>query len=190
MLLKEDKRIEESRDQKRFNVVNSRRITVATLFGDVTFGQTYYKDCETGRYVYLLDEVLGVDGGISPCLAVVAAVEAVIGPSYRAACKSLEELYGHHVISHETMRQLVLKTGKQIGSEEKRRKQEPEGKNKVPIIFMEADGCVLHMQRQNKRNQELKVMIAHERWENRTPGNKEYELLNKTYYVSFVSEEF
>ena len=62
MLLKEDKRIKESRDQKRFNVVNSRKITVATLFGDVTFGQTYYKDCETGRYVYLLDEVLGLDG--------------------------------------------------------------------------------------------------------------------------------
>ncbi|HOL11820.1 MAG TPA: ISLre2 family transposase [Bacillota bacterium] len=190
MLLKEDKRIKESRDKKRFKVVNSRKVTVATLFGDVTFERTYYKDCETGRYVHLLDEVLGLDGGISPCLAAIAAVEAVIGPSYRAACKSLEELYGHQVISHETVRQLVLKTGKQIGSEEKRRRQKPEGKKKVPIIFIEADGCFLHMQRQNKRNQELKVMIAHEGWENRTPGSKEYELLNKTYYASFDSEEF
>jgi len=46
------------------------------------------------------------------------------------------------------------------------------------------------MQRQNKRNHELKVMVAHEGWEDRTPGSKEYELLDKTYYASFVSEEF
>jgi hypothetical protein len=44
------------------------------------------------RYVHLVDEVLGIHGGISLCLAAIAAVEAVIGPSYRAACKGLEAL--------------------------------------------------------------------------------------------------
>ena len=167
-----------------------REITISTLFGDITFKRRYYKDTETERYVYLLDEVLGIDGGISPCLAAVAAAEGVIGPSYRAACNSLEELYGCQVISHETIRQLMIKAGKQIELEEKRKRQEPEGKKKVPIIFIEADGCFLHMQRQNRRNQELKMILAHDGWENRTPGSKEYELLNKTYYASFELEEF
>jgi len=89
-----DKRIKEAQDKKRFKEVNLREITLSTLFGDVTFKRRYYKDTETERYVHLVDEVLGIHGGISPCLATIAAVEAVIGPSYRTACKSLEELYG------------------------------------------------------------------------------------------------
>jgi len=36
---------------------------------------------------------------------------------------------------------LIPKAGKQIELEEKRKRQEPEGKKKVPIIFIEADGC-------------------------------------------------
>ncbi len=98
------------------------------MFGDISFKRRYYKDTETKRYVYLLDEVLGIDGGISPCLAAVAAVET--------------------------------------------------------------DRCFLHTQKQGRGNQELKTILAHEGWENRTSGSKEYELLNKTYDVSFELEEF
>ncbi len=87
-----DRRIKEARDKKRFKEVSLREITISTLFGDVTFKRRHYKDAETERYVYLLDEVLGIDGGISPCFPAVAAGEAVIGPSYWAACKSLEAL--------------------------------------------------------------------------------------------------
>lgn len=49
--------------------VSLREITTSILFVDITFKRRYYKDAETKRYVYLLDEVLGIDGGISPCLA-------------------------------------------------------------------------------------------------------------------------
>jgi len=64
------------------------------------------------------------------------------------------------------------------------------GKRKFQSFFIEADGCFLHMQKRDERNQELKMILAHEEWENRTPGSKEYELLNKTYYASFELEEF
>ncbi len=87
MLDEVDRRIKEARDKKQFREVTLQEITLSTLFGDITFKRGYYKNTETNRYVYLSDEVLCIDRGISPCLAAVAPVEAVIGPSYRAVSK-------------------------------------------------------------------------------------------------------
>ncbi|MGI6666016.1 MAG: UPF0236 family transposase-like protein [Bacillota bacterium] len=66
-----------------------------TLLGDVEYKRRYYLDKETGEYVFLLDEVLGVESGrVSPGLGMAAAMQAVLGPSYRAARGSLKRLYG------------------------------------------------------------------------------------------------
>jgi hypothetical protein len=83
------------RNKKRYEVKEVRSGCVPTLLGDVEYKRRYYLDKETGEYVFLLDEVLGVESGrVSPGLGMAAAMQAVLGPSYRAARGSLKRLYG------------------------------------------------------------------------------------------------
>ena len=186
-----DEMILDIRDKERFKVKDTRNASVPTLFGDVPFRRRYYEDVETEGYVYLLDEVLGVKAGqASPCLATAAAIQAVIGPSYRAACESLKQFYGYQIISHETIRQLIVRMGKQIEHEEAEKRQKPEGKRRVPVIFIEADGYWVPLQKHTKDKLEVKMMVAHEGWQRKTPGSKEYELINKTHYVALDSQDF
>jgi len=88
-----DEIVFELRDQSRYVVKDIRKGTIATLLGDVEYCRRYYFDRKTAAYVYLLDEALGVGRGrVSPGLAVVAAIQAVIGPSYRAARDAVESV--------------------------------------------------------------------------------------------------
>lgn len=172
----------ETRDPSRYVVKDIRKGTIATLVGDVEYCRRYYFDRKTGGYVYLLDEALGIGRGrISPGLAVVAAIQAVIGPSYRAARDALKQLYGHQVISHETIRQLILRLGEFLEEEEASKREEPDGKRRVPVLFVEADGYWVSMQREKDR--EVRMMVSHEGWRPRTPGSDEYELVNKSHYL-------
>lgn len=181
----------ELRDQSRYVVKDIRKGTIATLLGDVEYCRRYYFDRKTAGYVYLLDEALGVGRGrVSPGLAVVAAVQAVIGPSYRAARDALKQFYGHQVVSHETIRQLILRLGEFLEKEEAGKREEPEGKRRVPVLFVEADGYWVSMQREKDR--EVRMMVSHEGWQPRTPGSDEYELVNKSHYLQpdMQSEDF
>ncbi|HHY35713.1 MAG TPA: ISLre2 family transposase, partial [Firmicutes bacterium] len=172
----------ELRDQSRYVVKDIRKGTIATLLGDVEYCRRYYFDRKTAGYVYLLDEALGMGRGrISPGLAVVAAIQAVIGPSYRAARDGLKQLYGHQVVSHETIRQLILRLGEFLEKEEAGKREEPQGKRRVPVLFVEADGYWVSMQREKDRK--VRMMVSHEGWQPRTPGSDEYELVNKSHYL-------
>ena len=87
--------IAENRDKRRFQLKRN-----------------YYFDCETGKYVSLLDQYLVFDGGqmMSPVVQDLAIELAVSGVSYRQASDALEKLLGYPVISHEGVRQQVLNT--------------------------------------------------------------------------------
>ncbi|MGI6661972.1 MAG: UPF0236 family transposase-like protein [Bacillota bacterium] len=111
-----------------------------------------------------------------------AAMQAVLGPSYRAARDSLARLYGHQVVSHETIRQLILRLGELVEKEEEKKREEAKGTRKVPVLFVETDGYWCSMQRDKKKSREMRMMVAHEGWEGRTPSSKEYELVHKTHY--------
>jgi hypothetical protein len=99
------------RDSERFIVKDIRLRSVETLFGTLWFKRRYYKDRENGAYVALLDEALDLTkrSRISPGLTEVAVFQGVNGPSYRAAKDSLESFYHRPVVSHETVRQKVLR---------------------------------------------------------------------------------
>ncbi|MFZ5434924.1 MAG: UPF0236 family transposase-like protein [Bacillota bacterium] len=51
-----DKRYNGERDQKRLKVVGPRERTISTSFGEVTFPRRLYRDKETGKARFLLDE--------------------------------------------------------------------------------------------------------------------------------------
>ena len=191
-VLKElDEAVLRLRNKKRYEVKEVRSGCVPTLMGDVEYRRRYYLDKKTGEYVFLLDEVLDVEAGrVSPGLAMAAAMQAVLGPSYRAARDSLGRLYGHQVVSHETIRQLILRLGELVEKEEEKKREEANGTRKVPVLFVEADGYWCSMQREKKKSRETRMMVAHEGWEGRTPSSKEYELVHKTHYLDLDSKDF
>jgi hypothetical protein len=186
-----DRAVLRLRDKDRYEVKEVRSGCVPTLMGDVEYKRRYYLDKKTGEYVFLLDKVLGVEAGrVSPGLAIAAAMQAVLGPSYRAARESLKRLYGHQVVSHETIRQLILRLGELMEKEEEKKREEANGTRKVPVLFVEADGYWCSMQKGKKKSREMRMMVAHEGWEGRTPSSKEYELVHKTHYLDLDSKDF
>ena len=56
----------------------------------------------------------------------------------------------------------------------------PPGERKVPILYMEADGLWVRLQREDKEHYELKSAIAYEGWERHEDDS--YSLLNKKVY--------
>jgi len=67
----------------------------------------YYKDRNTGEYVYLLDRYLEFEGagGSSPLVEQSAIELAVTGPSYLKASDMLGTLLGYRLMSHGAIRQ-------------------------------------------------------------------------------------
>src|SRR5699024_2068145 len=102
ILLEMDAVLAENRDKRRFQLKDKRRLSFDYMFGQVDVQRNYYFDCETGKYVSLLDQYLAFDGGqmMSPVVQDLAIELAVSGVSYRQASDALEKLLGYPVISH------------------------------------------------------------------------------------------
>ena len=87
-------------------------------------------------------------------------------------------------MSHETILQLILRLGEFLEKEETGKREEPEGKRRVPVLFVEADGYWVSMQREKDR--EVRLMVSHEGWRRRTPSSDGYELVNKWDYCTIL----
>lgn len=152
---------------KRFQVKGVRVRTIETLLGvPVAYQRRLYYDQEEQRYVYLLDEVLGLEPNetISPGLREAAVSLGVECSSYRQASKVLANIYHHVVVSHETIRQAVIAVGRRAAAEERQRANSS-GTRRVPMLFIEVDGLHEHLQRDRQKFVEERVMVAHEGWE-------------------------
>ena len=103
-----DKQLAENRDKKRFELKENKWCQQETLFGFVEIQRRYYRDRETGQYVFLLDQTIQFNGGgFSPNLEKMALQMATQG-SYRKASHALKQFLGYSVMSHESVRQRVL----------------------------------------------------------------------------------
>ena len=101
-----DEWIMEHRDRGRFRMQDKRKVSLSTLYGEITFFRRMYKDREKNGYVYLLDQYLSFDGevGMSPGLEELAVELASRGPSYRESADKLEAFLGYPAMSHETIK--------------------------------------------------------------------------------------
>jgi len=176
----------EQRDRRRFRMRDMQPRTLQTLFGvDLTFRRRRYLDRQTGKMVYLLDEVLQLPAQkqLSPALTSWALGQAVLSNSYRGAARSLEALYGHRVVSHESIRQVVLTVGKGLMEEQAKQLEAPAGSRKVRVLFLEVDGLSVPLQREGRqRRVEEKLLTVHEGWAPRHPASGEYVLVNKRHF--------
>lgn len=188
-LVKIDAELADKRDKQRYAIHEFKETSLETMLGPVRFRRRVYVDRQTGERVYGLDEALGLEprARVSPGLKQLAVMEAAEGVSYRGARDSLERQFGQRMLSHETVRQYVLKAGKEIERADKHQELDPVGTRKVPVLFIEADGLYVSRQKLGKR--EERFVVAHEGWRRRSPGSAQWELVNKTYVHCSSSED-
>ena len=179
-----DELIYAARDRERYVVKDVREREIETLVGVIRFKRRYYRDRIEGQYVALLDELLRLEGSarISTGLEELLVLQGMHGPSYRKAEANIRGTYARPVVSHETIRRRVLKTGQRIAAVAARRQAEAQGSRKVPVIFLEVDGLYAHGQRP-RGGHEYRIATVHEGWERPQPGSKIYRLRNVSYCI-------
>lgn len=175
-----DEEIVQQRDKQRFHYKDKRPLKIDSLFGEIELKRSYYRDRETGKYVYLLDQYLQFEGikGFSPLVEEAAIELAVTSPSYRKASNTLETLLGYRVISHEAIRQHLLEV------EAMQKDRQP---ITHPVLFIEVDGLYLKRQEKRIKGKEEKIAAVHQGWE---VNGKRVSLKEKRHYVHRGKEPF
>ncbi len=197
-----DKEICETRNKAEYRHKGYRNTTIKTLMGEVPVKRTLYKrilDDGTAEYVFLLDKELGFDtiGNISPNL-----VEKIAGQiceeSYRAVSGTVTGLTNQS-ISHQGVWNVVQAIGERQAKTEKQlmtafKDDRLSGDKKVPVLFEEADGLSISIQKRDgkkgkKKRSELKAGIIYEGWKKRYLSSKEYETVEKMVIAGFMDPE-
>jgi len=184
------------RDKDRFEYKDIRKRNYVTMVGEITVSRRYYWDNQEKEWVFLLDKALGFDteGKISGCLKELVVLWATKGTSYRDAESRLIDLYGHQVISHEKIRQVLIQASRAL---EKTFKEKPV-KRRVKTLFIEADGFwtgvqgkELKISARKKRKRETYLVVVHEGWEIRQGLGKktDYRLKNPMYITVLAGSE-
>lgn len=165
-----DNKIKESRDKKKFRHKGYKVNSIKTTLGVVTYKRSVYQYTvnentkkEEKKCIYLLDESVSISaiGKISANLGEKILSTAVETNSYRDASTQLMENV-NLAISHETVRDVVIKEGmKIIEKEQEQIKMEKKGKlipgiKEIPVLFEEADGLWINLQGKDREEQKEK----------------------------------
>lgn len=196
-----DKHLAETRDKSVYRHKGAHGTTLKTLMGEVPYSRTAYETkLENGEKacVYLLDEALNLStiGKITSNLAARIA-ESVSVCSYREAAEKVSSMTGQ-TISHGGAWNVIQALGEKLSEVEETESQlatAEQGRGEVitPILFEEADGVWINMQRKDrpkkKRKCEMKMAAAYDGWEQQAKGR--YALRNKVLVCGFDdSKEF
>lgn len=185
MLTQIEQKLHECRD-KCWKVVGFREKTLLTRFGEITIQRRLYKN--NGEYCFLLDDYMKwrPNQSATPSLTE-ALVDSATKLSFRKVSKEVEK-YTAGVISASTVHCLLTRVTQDAICEEANQHDSwyedgvipPPGERKVSILYMEADGLWVRLQREDKEHYELKSAIAYEGWERHEDDS--YSLLNKNVY--------
>jgi hypothetical protein len=201
MLKSLDKELGEKRDKDEYRHKGLKQNTIKTVMGSVEYRRAIYEHIDDGgnkKYVYLLDEFLNMEtiGKMSANL-VEKVLENVSVASYRRSADNVSSITGQS-ISHGAAWGIVQSFGGKLEKEEKEKIEQFEegklnGERKVEVLFMEADGLWLNMQRKDRpkvgSKREIKLGIHYEGWKLRSGKKKSYILKNKRVIAGFTSPE-
>lgn len=185
-----DKQLMKDRDQSlKVECLKEHRVT--TVFGDIRIKRRLYRGSK-GEHRFLLDEKMGLDKGchVSPKVKELATFISSHFPFQRS-----EEILRAILpsgISHTTIHRLVDKLTAPYIVAENREIEEvfgdgviPQSEGKiVPYLFIEADGTMIALQREETRRAEVKVGIAYEGW--REVSKDRYKVTEKTAYSGIM----
>lgn len=210
-----DRKLMDSRDSKKYRHKGLRTTHVNTVMGEVKYRRAMYEINEEGvtKTVYLLDEKLNInaEGNVSSNL-VEKVVEVVpITDSYRKAETVIEETT-NITLSHEKIRNIIIKTGDKITNKEKEERklfdknQLIAGFKEITALFEEADGIWINLQGKDRKERleknkkkaekenkefnpkmkiktELKLHVMYEGWKKEDPR---HSLVNKQYIAGIM----
>lgn len=216
ILENQDKILMENRDKKTYRHKGYRVNCIKTLMGEIEYKRAMYL-VDNGKqktHIFLLDQETNINciGKISQNLCEKMLKTVVDTISYRKSAEEIKTLT-NETISHQGLRDLIYKIGKEIEEKEKEliklHKQDKlyAGTKEIPALFEEADGIWINLQGRDRKEQiekykekckkqgkkyepltsvksELKLHIMHEGWE---IGNKRHPLINKEYIAGFMT---
>lgn len=161
---------------------------VISPLGSVRVRRRKYRDA-AGGYRYLLDDVLGLEGRspLTPELKEDCAYIATLLPFMKSA-EVIAQTIPEAAVSHATVHRVVERLAEPVMREAETRRQQlyetgeitQSGDKVVPLLFIEADGVNVALQREKRKRAEIKVGIAYEGWQEINTGR--YRLSNKTCY--------
>ena len=178
---------------KGLNVEGFRNRTVVTRFGEVVVRRRMYRDGD-GNTMFALDDYLGWKPRqqASPSLteSIVSMASAV---PFRMANKMVSDLTAG-VLSPMTVHRLLSGVGQSAMDDEydrwescfERGEDVCDGQQQADVLYTEADGVWVHLQREDRKHYEVKSGIAYRGW--RSVGDDRYELVDKRVYAH-ASEE-
>ena len=159
--------------EKGLRHLGMRERDVLTRFGVIRVKRRYYRDGE-GNTRFLLDEALGWDkGGLAMTPSVEAqALKMCSEVSYRQSAEHLSFFLAEDV-GHSLLHRRVQMRGSERAEEKRRLAEElfsfgvlpPSERRETQRLFMEADGCMIPLQREKSKKHELKVGISYEGWQ-------------------------
>ena len=210
-----DRKLMDNRDKKKYRHRGKRGTSVNTVMGEVKYSRTMYEITgeEASKTIYLLDEVLNIksEGKVSSNLVEKIIETVPVTDSYRKAEKIIEETT-NTTLSHEKIRNIIVKIGKRIENKEKEerklydKKQLIAGLKEITALFEEADGIWINLQgkdreerleknkekskKENKKfnskmkiKTELKLHVMYEGWKK---DDNRHSLVNKQYIAGIM----
>jgi hypothetical protein len=162
---------------------------LVTRFGEITIRRRLYQD-ERGNYHFLLDEYLGWASAqaATPSLKRSIVSLATTVP-FRETSNILEGLTAG-VLSSMTIHRLLQRVAQAAIEEESQAwracfeegRAPPSEDRRVPVLYVEADGVWVHLQREEKGHYEVKSAMAYEGWRRLPQQAERYALVNKRFY--------
>lgn len=210
-----DRKLMKNRDKKKYRHKGLRETSVNTVMGEIKYKRVMYEVCEEEitKTVYLIDEVLNIstEGKVSSNLVEKVIETVPITDSYRKAETVIEETTNTS-LSHEKIRNIIVKIGEKITSKEKEerklfdKKQLIAGLKEVTALFEEADGLWINLQGKDRKERleknkkkaekenkefntkmkiktELKLHVMYEGWKKDDPR---HSLVNKQYIAGIM----
>ncbi len=169
-------------------LMGSRPRTLTTRFGDVSIERRMYRDAD-GEAVFALDEYLGWKPQqlASPSIAE-SLVEMATHMPFRIVAKTVSALTAG-VLSKSTAHRLAQGVGQDALDEERERweaqfergEDMSEGQQRAVILYTEADGVWVHIQREDQKGYEVKSGIVYRGW--RRVAEDRYSLVGKRVYT-------
>ena len=213
-----DRELQESRDKKIYRHRGLKQDSIKTVMGIVDYKRTIYEvnENEQKKFVFLLDDYLNLTefGKISANLVEKVLNLVVETNSYRDAADQLMQTLNISM-SHETVRDIVIKSGLKINEKEleeiklDKNNKLVAGTKEIPALFEEADGLWINLQGKDRKEQiekykenckkegkeykqpssvksELKLHVSYEGWKK---DDNRHSLVNKMYIVGFMSSK-
>lgn len=196
ILEKYDAYLHDTRDMSAFRDKGTRRTTIKTVYGEVSFLRHVYQTRDqygTNHCIYLLDENLKLERiGLISENCVEMMVSSITEMSYRNCADRITEMTGLP-ISHTGIWNVIQSLGEKLEQEEKElteanRSGQVKGKREAPVLFEEADGVWLNLQGKDRKRRhfpkaEMKASIAYDGW--RPEGQGRFSLDGKVVTAGF-----